>query len=401
MTYLKKLLLVPVAVIFVMALWPRTGWSQTVYGSIAGTVLDASGAAIPGTTVTLTNLGTADKRVMESDATGAYTFVNILPGNYRIEAEKAGFKHFDREPVVVEVGSGFRIDLAMEVGAVTQTIEVTAQTPLLQAQTSDLGTVVEARTITEMPLNGRNVLSLAQLSPGIQPQGPPSGGNSSMSNPVGANPFAAGYFQIGGSQAGQNAIFIDGVPSNGSYLNVITLIPTQDAIQEFKVQTNNMGPDFGRFAGGVINMTTKSGTNSFHGAAYEFLRNKVLDANNFFANADGIAVGPWTQNQFGANIGGKVITDKLFFFSSYEGYRVRSSSTRSGIVPSAAQLQGTYTQAIYDPTTSVNCTATGGACRTQIGPTAGGGSQLDPSTFQTASKVFLGYSPGANLTPTA
>jgi len=243
MQYLGRVKFLSITVVFLLALWPRAGWGQTVYGTLAGTVLDSSGAAVPGATVTLTNIGTSDKRIVGSDAAGSYTFVNLFPGNYRLEAEKAGFKHFKREPILVEVGSGLRIDVAMEVGAVTQTIEVTAATPLLQAQTSDLGEVVESRTVTEMPLNGRNVLSLAQLSPGIQPQGPPSGGNSSMSNPVGSNPFASSDFQIGGSQAGQNAIFVDGVPTNGSYLNVITLIPTQDAIQEFKVQTNNMGPD--------------------------------------------------------------------------------------------------------------------------------------------------------------
>jgi len=407
----RRIMFVPVALVMLLALWPRTGQAQQVYGTIAGTVLDASGAAIPGAGVTLTNLGTGNKRSMTSEAGGGYTFVNILPGTYSIEAEKTGFKHFKRDSVLVEVGDALRIDLAMEVGAVTQTIEVTAQTPLLQPQSSDLGTVVESRTVTEMPLNGRNVISLAQLSPGIQPQGPPSGGNSSMSNPVGANPFASGDFQIGGSQAGQNAIFVDGVPTNGSYLNVITLIPTQDAIQEFKVQTNNMGPDFGRFAGGVINLTTKSGTNSWHGAGYEYLRNKVLDANSFFLNAAGgkgaDAVGPWTQNQFGANFGGKVITDKLFFFSSYEGYRVRSSAAFTSTVPTAAQLQGTFDTAIYDPTTSVtagagsctNLATTATPCRTLAGTaTAGGGTQLNPANFPTASKVLAGYFPAPTNT---
>jgi len=402
MSHFKKLVLVPVAVVLLMAVWPQTSLAQTTYGSIAGTVLDASGAAIPGTSIALVNVGTGDKRTMESDAAGDYTFVNIVPGNYRIDAEKTGFKLFRREPIVVEVGSGFRVDITMQVGTTTQTIEVTGQTPLLQAQSSDLGQVVESRTVTEMPLNGRNVISLVQLSPGIQPQGPPSGGNSSMSNPVGANPFAAGDFQIGGSQAGQNAIFVDGVPTNGSYLNVITMIPTQDAVQEFKVQTNAMGADFGRFAGGIINMTIKSGTNSWHGGGWEFLRNKDLDANSFFLNEAGAKKGPWTQNQFGADIGGKVISDKLFVFSSYEGYRVRSSAALSnGIVPTAAELQGTFSTAIYDPTTSVNCTSGGGACRTQISPIAGGGSQLDPTTFSSASKVLLGFYPAANTVPTA
>lgn len=407
MFQLKKLTMILGTAVMLLALGPRAGHAQTVYGSIAGTVLDASGAAIPGALVTLTNLGTASKRSMESDAAGNYTFVNILPGNYGIDAEKTGFKRFKRGSVLIEVGDALRIDIAMEVGALTQTVEVTAQTPLLQAQSSDLGTVVESRTVTEMPLNGRNVISLVQLSPGIQPQGPPSGGNSSMSNPVGANPFASSDFQIGGSQAGQNAIFVDGVPTNGSYLNVITLIPTQDAVQEFKVQTNNMGPDYGRFAGGIINMTIKSGTNSWHGAAWEFLRNKDLNANSFFNNKDGIPVGPWTQNQFGADFGGKVIRDKLFFFSSYEGYRVRSSATLSnGIVPTAAELQGNFTAdaPIFDPTTSVNCTSAGGACRTQVGLEPGGSGTANviaPSQIPTASKVLLGFYPAANLTPSA
>ena len=391
-----------------LLIWCAPVRGQTVYGSIAGTVLDATGAAIPGATVTLSNLGTSEKRTMPSEASGSYTFVNLLPGQYRIEVEKGGFKHFTREPIVVEVGSALRIDLAMEVGAVTQTLEVKAASPLLQAQSSDLGQVVASRTVTEMPLNGRNVISLAQLSPGIQPQGPPSGGNSSMSNPVGANPFAAGDFQVGGSQAGQNAIFVDGVPTNGSYLNVITLIPTQDAIQEFKVQTNAMTPDFGRFAGGIINMTTKSGTNSWNGSAWEFVRNKVLDANNFFSNEHNVPVGPWTQNQFGADIGGKIIKDKLFTFSSYEGYRVRSSATFSnGIVPTPAERSGDFTASgeptIYDPTTSTGCVSGGPACRMQVGLEPGGSGTpnlIAPSQINSASKVLLGYYPLPNATGT-
>ena len=146
------------------------------------------------------------------------------------------------------------------------------------------------------------------------PQGTPSAGNGSGGNPVGANPFALGDFQVGGGMAGQSQILIDGVPTNGAYLNVVTVIPTQDAIEEFKIQTNNLGPEYGRFAGGVINLSTRSGTNSFHGSAYEFLRNQKLNANGFFDNASGLDRPPFTQNQFGANVGGYAIKDKLFFF---------------------------------------------------------------------------------------
>jgi hypothetical protein len=336
-------------------------WSQTFYGSITGSVLDASGAAIPDATVTLTNIGTTEKRSMESEATGTYLFVNLVPGNYRIEADKTGFKHFAREPILVEVQTARHVDIPMQLGNVSQTVEVTAQTPLLSTQTSDLGQVVNARTVTEMPLNGRNPIALVSLAPGVIPQGQPSAGNSSMANPVGANPFAMGDFQVGGGQAGQSAILVDGVPTNGSYLNVVTYVPTQDAIQEFKVQTNAMGPEFGRFAGGIINFTTKSGMNSFHGEAYEFLRNKVLDANDFFLNRAGQPVPPFTQNQFGGNLGGPILKNKLFFFGSYEGYRLRRGAAITGTVPTAAEFNGDFSNfrdssgnviPVYDPLTT-------------------------------------------------
>ncbi len=235
---------------------------------------------------------------------------------------------------------------------------------------------MESRTVTELPLNGRNPLALVALTAGVVPQGSPSQGNSSTGNPVGANPFAAGDFQIGGGQAGQSQILIDGVPTNGAYLNVVTVIPTQDAIEEFKVQTNNLGPEYGRFAGGVINLNTKSGTNAFHGTAYEFLRNKVLNANDFFSNAGGNPRPPFTQNQFGGNVGGPVIKDKLFFFSSYEGFRQRKGSVLTTWVPTAAERSGDFSQIgstgassvlpIYDPTTSVNCISGGGRLQAGI-----------------------------------
>jgi len=385
-------------IMMLLALCLPSAWGQTFYGSISGAVVDASGAAIPDVAVTLTNTATGDKRTMQSDASGSYTFVNLVPGNYKMEAEKAGFKQFVRDQVVVEVQNSSRIDIPMQVGAVTQTVEVSAQTPLLQPQTSDLGQVVESRTVNELPLNGRNPIALVELSPGVVPQGPPSAGNSSLGNPVGANPFGAGDFQIGGGQAGQNAILLDGVPTNGSYLNVVTVIPTQDALQEFKIQTNNMGPEFGRFAGGVINFTTKSGSNDWHGAAYEYLRNKVLDANDFFLNEHGVPIGPWTQNQFGGNIGGKLIRDKLFVFGSYEGYRRRSSSAFTSTVPTDAMKAGDFSglSPIYDPTTSTDCTSGGGTCRTQVGLEPGGSGTanvLAPSQINPTSAAFLSYFP--------
>src|SRR6202171_4497820 len=326
MPNLRNLGLAFLMAMVILALTPAAGWGQNVYGTITGTVTDTSGASISDAAVTLTNLDTSEKHSIQSDSSGNYTFVNIVPGRYKIEGEKTGFKKFVREPILVQIESGLRVDIPLQVGAQNEVVEVTSEVPLLQPETNSLGQVVEQRSVTELPLNGRNPLALVALVPGVVPQGQPSAGNSSTSNPVGANPFALGDFQVGGGMAGQSQILIDGVPTNGAYLNVVTVIPTQDAIQEFKVQTNNLGPEYGRFAGGVINLSTKSGTNAFHGSAYEFIRNKVLNANDFFANSQGIKRPPFIQNQFGANVGGPVFKDKLFFFSSYEGFRQRKGS---------------------------------------------------------------------------
>ena len=246
MSHLRKSQLLR-AVIFVLILSLQilslqTARAQNVYGTIAGRVTDASGAAVADATVTLINIGTSEKHIMQSSASGEYTFVNVLPGRYRVEGEKGGYKKFVRDPIVVEIESGLRVDIALQVGAQSETVEVTSEAPLLEPETQSLGQVVEGRAVTEAPLNGRNPLALVALVPGVVPQGSPSGGNSSGGNPVGANPFALGDFQVGGGQAGQSSILLDGVATNGAYLNIVTVVPTQDAIQEFKVQTNNLGP---------------------------------------------------------------------------------------------------------------------------------------------------------------
>src|SRR5881394_873595 len=406
MLHLRKLWFAFLAATIVLALAPTSGWSQNVYGTIAGTVTDTSGAAVANATVTLTNLDNGQKRNMETDSSGNYTFVNILPGRYKLEGEKTGFKKFVREPIVVQIESGLRVDISLPVGAQTETVEVTGEAPLLQPETASLGQVVEQRAVTELPLNGRNPLALIGIVPGVVPQGTPSAGNSSGGNPVGANPFALGDFQVGGGQAGQSQILIDGVPTNGAYLNVVTVIPTQDAIEEFKVQTNNLGPEYGRFAGGVINLSTKSGTNAFHGSAYDFLRNKVLNANGFFDNSSGLARPPFTQNQFGANGEGPVLKDKLFFFSSYEGFRQRKGNLFLGWVPTQAERGGDFSGIgstntasvlnIYDPLTSTNCTSTNPTCRTQFS-FGGVPNVIDPARIDPTAQALLSYMPMPNL----
>src|SRR6266403_5978157 len=249
---------------------------QSTYGSITGSVTDPSGAAVTDARVTLTNLGTAEKRTQPTGADGLYSFVNLIPGNYRIEAEKPGFKRVTQEPVVVQVQQNSKIDLALPVAQATETVEVTSETPLLQSESSSLGQVVEQRKANELPLNGRNIYSLAAIAPSVVPQGNTTG------SPVGKNPFDFANYQVGGSFANQSAEYLDGQPLNIGYINLPVIIPTQDSIGEFKVQTSNLGAEFGKFSGGILNFSTKSGSNSYHGEGYEYFRNKVLNSNEYF-----------------------------------------------------------------------------------------------------------------------
>lgn len=335
--------------------------AQSTYGAVTGFVTDPSGAAIVDAQVTLTNLGTSEERAQSTVADGLYSFVTVIPGQYRIEVEKQGFKRVTREPVVVEVQQSIRIDVAMRVGMVSEVMTVTAETPLLQSQTSSLGQVVEQRKANELPLNGRNIYNLAALSPGVVPQG------ESDDTPVGKNIFAWANYQIGGSFANQSAEYLDGQPLNTAYINLPIVVPTQDSIQEFKVQTNGLGPEWGKFSGGVINLSTKSGTNRIHGELHEYLRNKIFNSNEYFFKASQIAAGtpneppPFTQNQFGGSAGGSLIKDKTFWFVSWESFRLRQGQVFTTNVPTAAERNGDFTgltdQAgnpitIYDPATT-------------------------------------------------
>jgi hypothetical protein len=370
--------------------------AQSTFGSVVGNVSDPSGAPMSSTEVTLTNLGTNEKRKETTNADGLYQFVNVVPGQYSIEVEKTGFKRSRRSPVSVETQSTSKIDVALEVGELTQTVEVTAQTPLLQPESSSLGQVVDQRKTTELPLNGRNPLNLVALAPSVVPQG------GSMSNPNGQNPFAWGNYQIGGGMANQSMVWLDGAPVNGSYINITALIPTQDSLQEFKVATNNLSPEYGRFAGGVVNFTSKSGSNQLHGTAYEFLRNADLDANTFLNNSNGTSRGAFTQNQFGFNLGGPVYIPKVydgrnktFFFVNYEGFRLRQGQSSSQTVPTAQQRTGDLSALaasqkvnIYDPLTTCGTNpatpCTGGAAVGSRQPFAGNVipmSRLNPTSL--------------------
>src|SRR5271155_3259486 len=330
--------------------------AQSTFGSISGTVADTSGAAVPDAQVTLTSAASGAKQTYTTGGDGLYSFVNLNPGEYRLDVEKAGFKHVKRESVVVQVQQAVRIDVAMEVGAVSQTVEVTAETPLLTPTDPSLGQVINERETNEIPLNGRNVFSLITLSPAAVAGGSGEGGAAGGSQ-VGPNPFSWGNYQVGGSFGNESAEYLDGQPLNIGYINLPILIPDQDSISEFKVQYNNLGPEWGKFAGGIINLSTKGGSNDYHGEAYEYLRNKVLNATPFYDTSNP----PYVQNQFGGTFGGPVIKDHTFFFFAYDGYRQRASTVFTTTVPTVAERAGVFPAdvPIFDPlSVSAACIAT-------------------------------------------
>jgi len=340
--------------------WTTSIHAQTSYGSIIGSVTDPSGAVVPDAQVSLTNTGTNVTQVATTSGSGTYSFVNLNPGTYSATVSKANFESFTQNAIDVQVGGATRVNVALTVGNVGETVTVTASQAQLQTDSASLGGVVEGRQVVESPLNGRNVNNLLDFVPGVVPGGGTQG--STMANGGSGNfqaggqtqAIAYGNYQIGGGFSGQSLFFVDGVGTNIAENNVNTLVPTQDAVQEFRVQTNNVSAEFGGFAGGVVQISTKSGANEFHGNAYEYFRNTALDANDWFSNHTGLGKSPLHQNQFGANLGGPIWKNKAFFFFSWEHESLISASPINATVPITAELNGNFAgdpQIIYDPTT--------------------------------------------------
>lgn len=391
---LCELLAMALVVVVLFAVPAR---AQNIFGTIVGTVTDPTGAVMPGAKVTLTNLGTSVKRNVETDNQGNYQALSLPRGEYKIDVDRDGFKHYSRSPIDVVVNQQARVDVIMQVGEASQQITVTTAPPIMQTESASLGQAVEGKAVYALPLNGRNVLALVALVPGVVPQG------SSSGNLTGQNVFAAGNYQIGGGNANQSSVLVDGAPVNTSYGNTVELVMDQDVVQEFNVQTHNNTAEFGMYTGGVINMSTKSGTNAFHGTAYEYLRNTVLDANDFFSNRTGAGRSPWHQNQFGFNVGGPIWKDRVFFFGDYQGYRQTQGHLYYVSVPTAQMLGGDFSALstpIYDPLTTCG-TGTNPACTPeQIAGTAptrqqfsynGNLNVIDPARFSTVAKAMIAF----------
>ena len=340
--------------------WPAP--SQTSYGTIVGTVTDSSGATVAGAHIRLTSEGTGAIRDAATGDGGAYCLLNLNPGYYTIAVSQTGFESIERSHVDVQIGGFTRVDVVLHIGDIQQTLTVYSGKPDLHTDSATLDGVIEGQQVLEAPLNGRNVNNLLDFVPGVVPGGGTQG--STMANGGSANfkagaqtqAIAYGNYQIGGSFGGQSLFFIDGVESNIAENNVNTLVPTQDAVQEFRVSTNNVSAEFGGYGGGVVQISSRSGTNRFRGNAYEYFRNTALDANDWFSNHEKLGQSILHQNQYGVNVGGPVVRKEVFFFFSWEHESLISSSPTAAVVPTASELKGDFSldpQVIYDPATGL------------------------------------------------
>jgi hypothetical protein len=333
---------------------PQIVLAQANFGTIVGTVTDTTGADVPGAQVVLRNVETNETKQTTSGAGGTYNFLNLNPGMYTVTVTENGFQTLTKDKIDVTVGGTARVDAALQVGNVSQSVTVEASSVTqLDTDTSSLGGVVEGQQVVESPLNGRDVNNLLDFIPGVVPgpytQGSTFANGGSGNFQAGGQTQAISYgdYQIGGGFSGQSLFFVDGVLSNIPENNVNSLVPTQDSVQEFRVSTNNVTAEFGGFAGGVVQISTKQGTNKFHGSVYEYFRNTALDANDYFSNHGGaggtpLPRPPLHQNQYGVNVGGPLIKDKLFFFFSFERETLTSGGLDPVTVPTTAEVNGDF-----------------------------------------------------------
>jgi hypothetical protein len=319
--------------------------------TITGTVTDKSGAVVSAAAVRVTNVETDVTREATTDADGTFSVPLLPPGRYRVQVQKEGFRPIVRDNLTLEVNQVARLDFALELGAVTESVQVTSAAPLIESDTSAIGQVIENKQITELPLNGRNFVQLATLGPGVTGVGFSAAGTiMSGTRPDDSRPGSELFSN--GNREGSNNFLYDGIDNNERLTLSITLRPSVEAVREFKIQTNMFAAEQGRNAGATVNVISKSGTNQFHGSLYEFVRNDKFDARDFFAPT-GQAKPAYRQNQFGASLGGPVVKNKLFFFTNYEGFTKRRENVSVNTVPTEAMRRGDFSAVrdIYDPFT--------------------------------------------------
>ena len=355
--------------------------AQVGSGELTGAVRDQAGAAVPGAAITVTEVSTNVGRTVVSSAEGIYTVPGLAPGQYRVEVVLAGFRTLRREGIQLETGEKARLDVDLAVGGVNEQVTVTADTPVLRSETASLGAVVGHEAVVQLPLNGRSFITLASLAPGV------------------ALPPNSQLPRINGGRPRTNEYLFDGISVLQPEPGQVAYFPVVDAIQEFKIESNSPPAEFGRFNGGVVNLTTKAGTNAFHGAGFEFLRNEALNARNFFSSTNPVKP-EYRRNQFGGILGGPIQTDHTFFFVDYQGQRQDIGRTVISTVPTLLQRQGIFTEAIggrvpiiYDPTTTAPA-ANGGFTRTPFAGNRIPTNRLDPIALALLQRYPLPTSTG-------
>ena len=362
--------------------------------AIQGVVTDASSSVVPNATVTITNLDTAVASRATTNTQGLYLFPLLNPGRFKVECSAQGFASQQMPEVRLEVGQTALLDFELKPGALVETINVSASAILINSETSEVGQVIDSKRILEMPLNGRNYLQLALFTAGVQP-----GGGIG----TGARGRDEGQFSAVGLQMAQNNVLLDGNDNSSRTsggplgFEAQQVKPPVDAVAEFKVVTNNMSAEYGYRSGAKVIVSTKSGSNDFHGSAYEFLRNEKLDGTNFFANRSGARKPTYRQNQYGATLGGPVIKNRTFFFGSYQGTRIRTGQSYISTVPSSdIVLRGDFSKQpavrrnIFDPLTQ---TGTGASAKRTQFP----GNIIPQSRWEPIAKTLINLYPRANV----
>jgi hypothetical protein len=369
--------------------------AQSYTGTITGLIKDTSGAVIPRATVTIVNLQTDRQEAVIADLDGRYTSLPLPPGDYRVEAGLQGFRRAARSGVTVQVNATVVIDFTLEVGNLTDEVEVRAQATLLETSSGTVGKVVDNRRILELPLNTRNVYSLIFLTPGV-------------AGSIGNNYNSMSY-SVNGARPTMMDTVIDGVTASFPTVNGFTgisVFPSVDAIQEFKVLGANYPAEYGRSLGSVLNVVYKSGSNDFHGSAYEFYRDSAFDANNFFSNRTGTPLGDFRRSQFGGVLGGPIQRSRTFFMTSFEGLRSKSASQMTATVPTLLQRQGDFSQTlaqngqqirIFDPF-STRANPAGGFIRDQFSGNVIPTGRMDPVALQVLKYFPLPNQPGDPVT---